>query len=883
MEVYKIENLSFAYPGCEYDVLKGINFKVNEGEFITVCGRSGCGKTTLLRLLKSVFAPSGRKSGEIYFKGKQLENYSQREQTEQIGFVLQNPDNQIVTDKVWHEMAFGLESLGCSNEQIRSRVAEMASFFGIQNWFHKKVNELSGGQKQLLNLASVMVMRPSVLILDEPTSQLDPIAAREFIETLKRINLELGTTVILTEHRLEEAVSVSDRVAVMDNGQIIADGGIEEVATKLRNLNHVMYYAMPTPVRIYAAVEKGNCCPVSVRQGRQWLKDFSENHSIKPFTVYENMADKSENAVIELKDIYFRYEKDSPDVIKGLNMSVNKGEIFAVTGGNGSGKTTLLSLISGLNRPYRGKIYINGCQLEKIHNLYNGVLGVLPQQPLTLFVKKTVYLDLKDMLSDKKLPDAEKERIINQTAQLCRIEEKLQSHPNDLSGGEVQRAALAKLLLLSPQIILMDEPTKGMDVQFKREFASILFDLKKAGATVVVVSHDIEFCAEYADRCSLVFDGGVTSVGSARSFFTSNSFYTTAANRMAKLILPDAVLADDIITACGGKAEQAQTQKENGTVYSIETSVKEEKTDTQKKKITIKRLVMAVIFLISFIITMQLKKNITDTWGTSAVQILTIAEFACMLLCLIPKKEISISVVQQPSNERKLKKRTLAAVLFIIVLIPLTVFVGTFYLQNKKYYFTSLMIILQTIIPFLLVFEQRKPQTREIIIISVLCALAVAGRTAFVALPEFKPLVAVIIISGVCFGGETGFLVGSIAGFVSNFFFGQGPLTPWQMFALGIVGFLAGVLFSKGWLRKTKSSLCLFGGFTAFIIYGVIMNIASVVTWQDAPDLEMIVSSCIMGIPFDLVHMASTMFFMWFISEPMIEKLERVKEKYGLM
>ena len=229
MECFKVCDLSFAYPARESKALENINFTVNQGEFVLLCGKSGCGKTTLLRLLKSSLSPFGDISGNIYFGEKLLQDCDVKEQAAGIGFVMQNPDNQIVTDKVWHELSFGLESLGYKQNEIRTRVSEMASFFGIQNWFYKNVAELSGGQKQLLNLASVMVMEPSVLILDEPTSQLDPISASEFLKTLEKINRELGTTVILTEHRLEDAFPMADRVIVMDEGKIIADDKPNEV------------------------------------------------------------------------------------------------------------------------------------------------------------------------------------------------------------------------------------------------------------------------------------------------------------------------------------------------------------------------------------------------------------------------------------------------------------------------------------------------------------------------------------------------------------------------------------------------------------------------------------------------------------------------------
>ena len=822
MESISIENLSFTYPARCDKALEDINFTVNQGEFILICGKSGCGKTTLLRLLKSSLSPFGEISGNIFFNGRPLADYDTKEQASDIGFVMQNPDNQIVTDKVWHELAFGLESLGDKLTEIRTRVSEMASFFGIQNWFYKKTYEISGGQKQILNLASIMVMQPSVLILDEPTSQLDPIAAGEFLKTLEKINRELGITIILTEHRLEDVFPMADRVIVMDEGKIIVDETPNEVGKILKSINHDMYKALPTPMRVHGGVKNALSCPLNVRDGRVWLEEFSKENTFNPDVIPKEFLKENNDTVIEIKDAWFRYEKELPDVVKGFNLNVYKGELFCLVGGNGTGKTTALSLISGLNIPYRGEVLIKGQSISKIKNLYNGLLGVLPQNPQSVFVKKTVYLDLMEILSDKKLTKEEKEQKVHNISALCRIENLLGSHPYDLSGGEQQRAALAKVLLLEPEILLLDEPTKGMDAQFKEEFADILSDLKENGVTVLMVSQDIEFCAEFADRCALVFDGGITSVDTPREFFKGKNFYTTAANRMARTKLPDAVLAEDIILACGGKVEKRERQTR--------------KTELNQHKIEIKQ-----------------------------------------------EKSNGVEVKQSPKSDRKLTKRTLFATFLILLLVPLTIYFGVSFLDNRKYYFISLLIILETMIPFFMVFESRKPKARELIVISVLCAIAVAGRTAFFMLPQFKPVVALVIIAGVAFGGETGFLVGAVTGFVSNFFIGQGPWTPWQMFAFGIIGFIAGILFKKGFLKKTKASLCIFGFLATFIIYGGIINPASVIMWQSKITWEMIISSYIAGMPFDLIHALSTAFFLWFISKPMIDKLERIKVKYGLV
>ena len=392
MESFKVENLSFNYPDKCDKALENVNITINQGEFILLCGKSGCGKTTLLRLLKSSLAPHGEISGSIYFNGKPLASYDTKEQASNIGFVMQNPDNQIVTDKVWHELAFGLESLGYKQTEIRTRVSEMASFFGIQTWFYKKVTELSGGQKQLLNLASVMAMQPSVLILDEPTSQLDPIAASEFLKTLEKINRELGTTVILTEHRLEDAFPMADKVIIMDDGEIIVASTPEKVSKILKEKNHDMYKALPTPMRVHSEVKNTLPCPLTVRDGRTWLEEYSKENPLNPDVIPDDVLKENNNIVIEIKDAWFRYEKDLPDVVKGFNLSVCKGELFCLVGGNGTGKTTALSLISGLNTPYRGDVLIKGQSISKIKSLYDGLLGVLPQNPQSVFVKKTVIL-----------------------------------------------------------------------------------------------------------------------------------------------------------------------------------------------------------------------------------------------------------------------------------------------------------------------------------------------------------------------------------------------------------------------------------------------------------------------------------------------------------
>ena len=488
------------------------------------------------------------------------------------------------------------------------------------------------------------------------------------------------------------------------------------------------------------------------------------------------------------------------------------------------------------------------------------------------------------MLKGKKMTAAEKEERIAQAVRLCELEPLLTMHPYDLSGGEQQRAALAKVLLLRPRILLLDEPTKGLDGHFKEKLAGILKNLQAAGTTIVLVSHDIEFCAKYADRCAMFFDGGITSCDTPRRFFGGKSFYTTAANRMARTTMPDAVLAEDMILALGGRVlEQKKQKHESGYTVQNNRGLKEKTKET--KKPTPKRTALGGGMIGLFVITALLFHEKFADWRQYLVQFALVLEAGLALSAFFPGQELAAAdrSVQPQSEKRNLSKRTWAALAMVLLAVPLTIFIGCFYLADRKYYFISLMIILETFLPFGMVFEGRKPQARELVIVSVLCALAVAGRAAFFMLPQFKPVVAVVIIAGVCFGGETGFLVGAVTGFVSNFFFGQSPLTPWQMFSFGIIGFFAGVLFRKGLLRKTKSALCIFGGLTTFFLYGGIMNTASVFMWQAKPNAAAFMTAYLMGIPFDLIHAFATVFFLYFISGAMIEKLDRIKVKYGLL
>ena len=560
MEILRVDGLKFSYPNQLKKALNNINFSIDEGDFVLICGESGCGKSTLLRHLKPELSPHGQVSGDIYYYSQKINDYTSKQIASEIGYVLQNPDSQIVTDKVWHELAFGLENMGLDTQSIRLRVAEMASFFGIQGWFRKNVNDLSGGQKQLLNLASIMAMQPKILILDEPTSQLDPIAAKDFIDTLVRINKELSTTIIMTEHNLEDIYSVCDKVIVMEDGKVICNDTNYKVVDILSgDKNHKMFKSLPTSSKIYnqlnGYLEGASKSPLTVKDCRQWLNDSMDELTITKLDDTEteiNIDEKDREIAIELKDVYFQYNKISEPTIRDLSFKVYKGEIYSILGGNGTGKSTTLSLVARQRKPQRGKIFINNIEMKKYNNksLYENNLALLPQNPQSLFVFETVREDLEEVLilknKDREYIDKEVKRV----SKLLDIEHLLEHHPYDLSGGELQRAGMAKVMLLNPKIILLDEPTKGLDAYCKEEIGKMLMKLRDMGVTIVVVSHDIEFSARYSDRCAMFFDGSIVSEGTPKEFFIGNNFYTTVSNRIARNIFEDTLIYEDVVSLC---------------------------------------------------------------------------------------------------------------------------------------------------------------------------------------------------------------------------------------------------------------------------------------------------------------------------------------------
>lgn len=977
MKIIELKKLSFRYSGEDKEVLSDIDLAIEEGGFYVICGASGSGKSTLLRQLKTSLQPVGQRSGRILYYGRDLEEVSQYTQSAKIGFVFQNPDTQIVTDKVWHELAFGLESIGMPQDMIRVRVAEMASYFGIQNWFYQSTDTLSGGQKQLLNLASVMVMHPKVLLLDEPVSQLDPIAAADFMATIHKLHAEFGITVIMAEHSLEEVAAYVDEVIFMKEGRLIAKGRMEELGNIFETHDPSMEEILTVPMQIARGYEKlqkkkedtafttNDRIPYTVALGQKWMAQrfpLAKQEEIKgfPFTKQEEtekfafakqeeaqrfLGAKQEEAgrftsvkqkekksllakdpkkqnrgkrsfdgkkipfAIQCTELCYHYPQADVDVVDHLSLFVEEGAIFALMGGNGSGKTTTLHLLGGLLKPQKGTIEFFGRSLTKYKEkeLRNGILGVLPQDPTTLFVRKTVEEDLYEVLEDQKEQNQiktffgeTKQEIWQNVIALLGIEDLLKKHPYDLSGGEQQKAALAKVLLRQPAILLLDEPTKGLDAGSKKRLGELLVGLSQKKVTILMVSHDIEFCAKYATKTGLFFDGNIASMQDTKEFFVENHFYTTAANRMCRNYFPDVVTVQDAIRVCTdtdiedcnefvlkaveqekavqeknnqNKAEQDKIEQEKVQQNKMQQDKEEQKKDEQSKNEQEK----AKQDRAEGLSAENINGNKNEISGKASVQ-----NSDSDAVTERTTKE-RIATERENSKHSVDTKQILSVVLTELIGIPLCIAIGFFFFGDRKYLFISMMTAVLSCIPFWTSLSRGKYSAKKVVLIAVLVAIATAGRSVFFMFPGIKPMAAVVIVTGISLGAEAGFLTGSLTMLLSNMLFGQGPWTPWQMFSMGLIGLLAGLLAAAGKERMEKrSSLCLLGLISPLVIYGGIMNFASLLMMSYTINKESIIAIYLSGIPMDMLHAVSTVIFLAVGGKPMLEKIERVKKKHGI-
>lgn len=529
MALFQLENMSFTYPGENRRVLTDLNFSIQEGEFFVLCGASGSGKSTLLRLLKHTIAPAGKLEGHILYRDTPVHLLQEKTLAGEIGFVFQNPDSQLVSDHVYNELAFGLENLGVSPVEIDSRVAETAAFFGMEAYFDRRTTQLSGGEKQLLNLASVMVMEPSVLLLDEPLSQLDPIAKMDFIEQLRRVNQELGITVIMAEHDLDEVYGLCDRMLVLEGGKPLYLGQKRDAAETLFEKGHPMARAMPASIQVMKKLEIENAYPADTKEARNVLLKKGQSIKEANYLYKRSQAD----TILRCKNISFAYTRGT-QVLEDINLSLQEGGSLGIIGGNGAGKSTLLAILSGNLRPQRGKVI---CKKK---------IGYLPQNPYYMFLKDTLEEDLAFLCKTQGLPpDAYLEKMeMNPFFQ--DLGQKLAQNPMDLSGGEAQKAALFKLVLAGNEILLLDEPAKGLDAPAKEALIGLIAELRANGAAVIFVSHDLDFTAQCAEACVMLFHGKIAAHGTPRELFSANSYYTTPVRKITKGFAQSAVALGDL-------------------------------------------------------------------------------------------------------------------------------------------------------------------------------------------------------------------------------------------------------------------------------------------------------------------------------------------------
>lgn len=520
MAAITVENLSFAYD--EHSVLRNVSFTIQEGQFVALCGQTGCGKSTLLRLLKKELQPVGELTGHIHIQGEALSHVSPTA----VGFVMQKPENQLVMEKVWQELAYPLENLAVPPSIMEQQIAEIMHFLGIHHLFDERTDTLSGGQKQLVNLAAVLVTKPKILLLDEPTAQLDPLAATRFIQLLARLHQELGLTICIIEHRLEELIPYLDEVLLLENQTVRYQLPPRLLIEKLSD--HPMLRAFGAGPYIYSKAKLGYI-PLTINEARAKLPQRQNVYLTEINPVHAPQ-------VFSAKELYFRYEKRGPDLLRNVSLSLHQGECLAILGGNGAGKTTLLYALAGLLKPYKGKTstYLEGAER----------IAILPQNPLTTFTKSTVRQELDSV--EKVATERFQERLALMEAHF-QLQQFYDKHPFDLSGGQQQLLAFAKLYCLDCPIVLLDEPTKGLDTDYKGLIQEILQRLREEGTSIITVTHDLDFAAVVASHCTMLFQGKLTSLLPVRQFFSANEYYTTSTRRITAHI-SNAITADEAVS-----------------------------------------------------------------------------------------------------------------------------------------------------------------------------------------------------------------------------------------------------------------------------------------------------------------------------------------------
>ena len=773
--------------------------EVAEGALCVVVGPTGCGKTTLLRALKPELARAGSHTGTIEVLGHTLVRdgrvtgeLSPERSAREIGFVAQDPAAQIVCDTVWHELAFGLENIGTPAPEMRRRIAEVAHFFGIEALMHATCEELSGGQQQLVNLAAVLALRPRLIVLDEPTAQLDPHARRQFLYLLGRVRRELGITVMLSTHAPEETETLATQTLTM-----------------------------------------GTLSPLARREDAERL--------LEPRRRTCEHALAAAATVVTAHDLHVRYRREDPWVLRGVNLAVRRGTIHLIVGGNGCGKSTLLAALAGVRAPQRGSV----------DNALAGRQALLPQDPKALFVCDTVAEELAEWRARCGYA-ADEERTLVARLGLTGLEG---ASPLDLSGGQQQKLALAKLLLTKPELLFLDEPTKGLDPTSAAECAEMLHELADAGCTIVGVTHDLDFACAVADEVSMLFDGEIACTEPARAFFAHNLIYRPHdASRFFGALLErmDEGRAGGSEPTGAAVAAGACTATDVGTVTSADAGAG------------------------------------TNTGAGARTD-------ATSCVCRASRTDETTATASSDGPRKTAPHRArgvveAVALAAVPAMLAITTLAGV-----RQTAILSFAVVIAALGILFASFEASGARLRELMPTVVLAALAAAGRIVFAAVPSMKPVSAIAIIAGVMLGRRSGFMVGALAALASNFFFGQGPWTPWQMYAWGLVGWGAGALAQTGVFgvrpraadspsarRRVVGTACLLAyGFVSSVAYGWILNAWTVLGFLHAHTTFQVLAVYAASLPFDIAHGVATVGFLLALWAPWQRKLARVLRPYA--
>lgn len=802
MQSVSVSELYYKYAATQTFALQNISFTLESGDFCVVCGKSGSGKSTLLKVLSPQITENGDIYGDVRIFEQSAFDLSPKKAAQTVAYVGQSADSSIVCEKVWQELAFGLQSLGVDESEMHSRIAEVTSYFGLQDCFENDVDTLSGGQKKMLAVAAAMTLKPKILLLDEPLSSLDGKSVSELISLLIRINRELGITVIVAEHNFTELLGICTHLLMLSGGKAEWFGKPQDIGEYISQSGDLSL--LPTQLKVWNTALQSYPVTLSIADCKSAVADYCGKNNYNEI-IYDNAPIFTEIAA-KVQNVCYKYDKNEPFVTDGLTLTLHYGRITALLGENAAGKSTLLKLIHGSIKPQLGKItlYSQDGKPQK-----TGV-ALMPQDVRIGFTHFSVYDELHAAAND--------EKSLENAMSLCRLTELQYRNPMDLSGGEQKRLSLALMLLSGADILLLDEPTSGLDREFCREFCDILKRLQNSGKAILITSHDMDFCAECANTCAFMFRGKITAIAEPHRFFRQNMLYTTAAARIAGSSIDNAVTDGELIYALCGKNDEsgkkAQKNDKNSNNPQIEINGK-------------------------------------------------------------PHRKI-----KSESAKRHDKLSVIITAVYLCLIAP-TVYFGLNIFGEQAFLAVSLCVIILAMLPFFVSFERSRPPAREIALLAVLTAAAVAARAAFYFLPQIKPIAAIVIITGFALGAQSGFLVGAMSMLLSNIFFGQGPWTPWQMLAMGLVGFAAG-LFGKLKINRNPIAAAIFGFVATLVIYGGVVNPSTAIMAHQPLKASVFALYYLQGLPMDIIHAASTFAFLLLFGSPFMKILSRMKLKFAI-